>query len=462
MRIRFWGTRGSLAKPGPTTVRYGGNTSCVEVRTSDGTLIVLDCGTGAHGLGQVLSTGKDHPVHGHLLITHTHWDHIQGFPFFAPLFVPGNVWHIYAPGGLGKRLEETLAGQMEYAYFPVTLNQLGATIHYHDLVEGAFDVQDVHVTTRYLNHPGLTLGYRLEVGGAVMVYATDHEPHARPHLEPIRSPESDADVLPAHREDQRHIEFVKGADLVIHDAQYTAPEYLQKVGWGHSPMEYTVDVALAAGAKRLALFHHDPLRDDAMIDRLLEACRQRVAACHGALEVFAATEGQMIELPEGEVGMALERGSEVAAAVQETTSAPVGGETVLIVDDEPDIVYLLMETLAPEGYRLLYAYDGDAALRLARAERPSLLLLDWRIPGRDGLEVCRALRADADPHLRQMPVVLLTAQLGEENIATGFTSGVTDYLTKPFKPAHVRSRVRGWLLRSRPDASDEASSQAAP
>lgn len=121
MRVRFWGTRGSLAKPGPATVRYGGNTSCVEVRTADGTLIILDCGTGAHGLGQAIMTEEPQPVRGHLLITHTHWDHIQGLPFFAPLFVLGNIWDIYAPGGLGKRLEETLAGQMEYAYFPVTL-----------------------------------------------------------------------------------------------------------------------------------------------------------------------------------------------------------------------------------------------------------------------------------------------------------------------------------------------------
>src|SRR5919199_1588642 len=116
MRIRFWGTRGSLAKPGPTTVRYGGNTSCVEVRTADGMLIVLDCGTGAHGLGQALLASDTRPFRGHLLITHTHWDHIQGFPFFAPLFIPGNEWDLYAPGGLGQRLEAILAGQMEYTY----------------------------------------------------------------------------------------------------------------------------------------------------------------------------------------------------------------------------------------------------------------------------------------------------------------------------------------------------------
>ena len=127
------GTRGSLAKPGPSTVRYGGNTSCVEVRAADGTLIILDCGTGAHDLGRSLVASGERPIRGHLLLTHTHWDHIQGFPFFAPLFIPGNEWDVYAPLGLGQRLEDTLAGQMEYEYFPVTLGQLDATIRYHEL-----------------------------------------------------------------------------------------------------------------------------------------------------------------------------------------------------------------------------------------------------------------------------------------------------------------------------------------
>src|SRR4026209_622311 len=166
MQLRFWGTRGSLAKPGPSATRYGGNTSCVEVRADDGTLVILDCGTGAHGLGQELLTrAQGAPIAGHLLITHTHWDHIQGFPFFAPLFVPGNEWDIYAPGGLGQHLEQTLSGQMEYTYFPVRLDQLGATIRFHDLVEGTFQIGGVRVTARYLNRPAVVLGYRLDADG---------------------------------------------------------------------------------------------------------------------------------------------------------------------------------------------------------------------------------------------------------------------------------------------------------
>src|SRR3990172_2066012 len=124
LRVVFWGTRGSIAKPGPATVRYGGNTSCVEVRSPRGTLVILDCGTGAHGLGQALLASGERPLRGHILLSHTHWDHIQGIPFFAPLFVPGSEWDIYAPRGLGQHVKDTLAGQMQYTYFPVSLDRL--------------------------------------------------------------------------------------------------------------------------------------------------------------------------------------------------------------------------------------------------------------------------------------------------------------------------------------------------
>src|SRR6478672_4140384 len=256
MQIRFWGTRGSIPKAGPSTVRYGGNTSCIEVRTDAGTLLVLDCGTGAHALGLSLVKEGPKPLRGHLLIGHTHWDHIQGFPFFAPLFVKGNEWDIYAPAGLGTHLRDTLAGQMQYTYFPLSLSELGATLRYHELSEGTFAIGDVRVTARYMNHPALTLGYRLEVGGACVVYATDHEPYEHALAMPDHKHKP---ARPDHREEQAHVDFLSGADLVIHDAQYTAHEYPQKVGWGHSTVEYVVETAILAGAKKLALFHHDPL-----------------------------------------------------------------------------------------------------------------------------------------------------------------------------------------------------------
>jgi CheY-like chemotaxis protein/phosphoribosyl 1,2-cyclic phosphodiesterase len=442
MDVRFWGTRGSLAKPGPTTLRYGGNTSCVEVRGVDGALIVLDCGTGAHGLGQALVSSDSPRRHGHLMITHTHWDHIQGFPFFAPLFIPGNTWDIYAPGALGQQLERTLAGQMEYNYFPVTLAQLGATIRFHDLVEGRFTIAGVRVSTQYLNHPALALGYRLESGGTVLVYASDHEPHA-PNPTGRQAGEP-----PMHGEDQRHVEFLAGADLVIHDAQYTVEEYPQKTGWGHTPAEWAVDYAVAARARSLALFHHDPLRDDDAVDRLVEICRRRASAVGSPLQVFAAAEGQELRLLERDTG-APRTDSPPEATMQ------AGAHTILVADDDPTIVRLLTLALEPDGFRVVTANDGKTALHVARLERPALILLDWHMPGADGMEVTRALRSEDDPALREVPVVLITAQSGAENTAAGFAAGVTDYLTKPFRPAHVRARVHAWLQRRRTDALPE-------
>ena len=433
MDIRFWGTRGSFAKPGRTTLRHGGNTSCVEVRGDDDTLIVLDCGTGAHGLGQALLSAGPR-CDGHLMITHTHWDHIQGFPFFAPLFVPGNTWDIYAPGALGRQLERTLAGQMEYNYFPITLAQLPAAIRFHDIAEGEFAIGEMHVTTQYLNHPALTLGYRLQSRGNAVVYSVDHEPHAP---NPAARAEGEP---PRHKEDQRHIDFLADADLVIHDSQYTIAEYPQKTGWGHTPVEWAVDYAVAARAKRLALTHHDPLRDDEAVDRVVEMCRRRASAAGSGLEVFAAAEGQELRF--------IERDAKTpAAACAPEPATKVGPHTILVADDDPTIVRLLRLTLEQEGFRVVTASDGEAALRLARLEHPDLILLDWLMPSADGMEVTRRLRNEPDPALHNVPVVLITAQSGPENTAAGFAGGVTDYLTKPFRPAHVRARVQAWLLR---------------
>jgi two-component system phosphate regulon response regulator PhoB len=235
------------------------------------------------------------------------------------------------------------------------------------------------------------------------------------------------------------------ADLVIHDAQYTVDEYAQKTGWGHTPAEWATDYAVAAEARRLALFHHDPLRDDDALDRLVDICRDRARAAGSDIEVFAAAEGQQIHIEEG------------AVPVGRADSAPAparspGAQTVLVVDDDPTIVQLLALTLEPDGFRVVTASDGETALKLAASVRPSLVLLDWQMPGADGIEVTRALRNHDDPSLRDVPIVLITSQSGEENTAAGFAAGVTDYLTKPFRPAHVRSRVQAWLLRRRGEA----------
>ena len=452
MRIRFWGTRGSPGRSGADTERFGGNTSCVEVRCADGTLLVLDCGSGAVALGRsLLATppdGRGAAVsagggqRGYLLLSHSHWDHVQGVLSFAPLFVPGSEWDVYGPAGSGSQLEAVLGAQIEDTYFPISLEQLGVTLRFHNLDEGTVRMGGARVTTRYLNHPAVTLGYRIEAGGAAIVYAVDHEPHSR------HQPDALSMKGPVHREDQRHTDFLRGADLVMHDAQYTAGESSSKLGWGHTAAETAVEFAAAAGVKRLALFHHDPTKDDVDIARLEVACRAHaVELTRERLEVFAAAEGADIDV------------LEVAGAAQgiPAPSLPdavsAGGsstlETVLIVDDEPQVVRLLTQALKSAQYRLLSANDGDTALRLARSERPDVIFLDCRRPGRDGLDVCRAIRADDDPHLRTVPVVLLTALTSPEDTAAAFAAGATDYLTKPFDVAHVRARLREWMRRGR-------------
>ena len=284
MQVRFWGTRGSLAKPGSKTVRYGGNTSCVEVRSGSGARLVLDCGTGGHELGQaIMREGK--PSRGHMLISHTHWDHIQGIPFFAPFFVPGHEWNLYAPQGFGESLKETLAGQMEYTYFPVTPEAFGADVRYNNLGEGSFAVEDFVIRTRYLNHPALALAFRIECDGAAVVYACDHEPHGADLA-------MGATTLTG--EDLAHAEFMEGADLIIHDAQYLPQEYDAKRGWGHSTLDYAVTVARVAGAKRIALTHHDPMRSDEEIDAAIARLREQ--APDGGPEIIGAAEGMVFEL----------------------------------------------------------------------------------------------------------------------------------------------------------------------
>ncbi|HEU5196294.1 MAG TPA: MBL fold metallo-hydrolase [Methylomirabilota bacterium] len=434
MRVRFWGTRGSIAKPGPATVRFGGNTSCVEVRSASGTLLVLDCGTGAYGLGHALVADRTMPYRGHMLITHTHWDHIQGFPFFAPLFLPGDEWDVYAPRGLRESLRETLAGQMQYTYFPVSLEQFAARVRYHDLVEGVFTVGDVRVTARYLNHPALTLGYRLEADGVSIVYATDHEPHSRAL--------ADGDTGPLAGEDRRHAEFLAGADLVIHDSQYTAAEYATKVGWGHSTIESVVSVSRAARARRLALYHHDPMRDDQQIGDLAEAAQQQAGS---GLEVFAAAEGMVVDMTPS----ARPQAAVATAPVAARTSVPdeMLDQTVLVALDQPELRERLMEAVMADGFKLTTAADSDAVLKPAPAAPASLLMLGRRLAGRDSLELVRAVRRGVDAYDKDVPIVLVAASEAEADRAAGAEAGITDWLVAPFSMLYARTRVRAWALR---------------
>jgi ribonuclease BN (tRNA processing enzyme)/DNA-binding response OmpR family regulator len=373
-------------------------------------------------------------LRGHILISHTHWDHIQGIPFFGPLFVPGNEWDIYGPKGLGQSLREALAGQMQYPYFPVTLDQCGAKIRYHDLVEGTFDIDDIKVSTRYLNHPALTFGYRLEADGVAVVYACDHEPHARM-------------LAAGHGEitgqDLRHAEFVNRADLLIHDAQFTAEEYPAKIGWGHSTVEYVVKLSKYAEVKSVALTHHDPLRDDDAIDRLLASIRARLRENASSLDVFAAVEGQVVEVaPSHEQGLACRAGEFQAQTPIEPALAE---SSVLLGIVDAKMAAAFSKVIRAEGIHVEFFSDLDEARKLIAKDRPSLAILEHDPPRIDGMETCRAIRQQENDHEQQLPVIMVASQ---EDHASGAATGVTDWLIKPFSSAYARTKIRAWVLRT--------------
>ena len=286
LQLRFWGTRGSIPSPGPHTVRYGGNTPCVEVRDPGGHLVILDAGTGIRALGNLLLADGAPPVSADIYVTHAHWDHIQGLPFFAPLFRSGHAVRIWAAPELGDRIERALRAQMSPEVFPVPFEGMRAAVEFRALSGGA-TAGDLRVTTFPVRHPGGALGYRLAGGngtGGALVYIPDNE------LDPAAA----YPVPPDWRE--RLLDFVQGADVLVHDAMYTSEEAAAHRGWGHSAAQAAVDLALEAGVRRLVLFHHRPDRSDAEVDELLTHCRARAAAGRGELEVIAAAEGQELTL----------------------------------------------------------------------------------------------------------------------------------------------------------------------
>lgn len=272
MRVCLWGTRGSIASAGPDTVAYGGNTSSVEVEGRDGTIVILDAGTGVRRVGNTY----DQPRRLDILLTHLHMDHIQGLGFFGPFFKDDFEVHVWGPPSTTQDLRTRLTRYLSPPLFPVRLRDVAARLELHDVPMEPFTIGGLEVSGQMVIHPGQTLGYRVSDGHSTMAYLPDHEPSLG------------MASFPADPEWVSGAGLARDADLLIHDAQYTGDEYAERLGWGHSRVEDAVTVAALSGARRLVTFHHDPAHDDAWLDRMLEEGRSVAPA---GLEMLPGREG---------------------------------------------------------------------------------------------------------------------------------------------------------------------------
>lgn len=280
MWARIWGCRGSLAAPGPDTVRYGGNTSCVEVRTSDGEVIVLDAGTGMRALGIGLEAERVQRVH--VLLSHLHMDHVQGLGFFRPLYRDDVEVHLWGPPSAVQPLDERIAMYLSPPLFPVSLSEIPSRVVFHDATDEQFEIGSATVTATNVAHQGPTVGYRIEEPGSAIAYIPDHEPAIGVDLRSLGTSWISGHAL-AH-----------DVDVLLHDSQYSEDEYPHHVGWGHCSIEHVVTFAELAGVRRLVLFHHDPLHTDDDLDRLCERARQLWRGAGSEPEL--AYEGMQIDL----------------------------------------------------------------------------------------------------------------------------------------------------------------------
>ncbi len=297
VQLKFWGVRGSIPSPGPGTVHFGGNTSCLEFRAGD-EIIILDAGTGLRLLGRALEEEFKHqPLHLTLLLSHTHWDHIQGLPFFRPVYRPQCRLRILGYEGARKSLVNVLSGQMESPYFPVQLDALPSNIQIEELKDMEFQVGQVRVRAWFANHPGICVGYRLFTPDGSVAYFPDNEPHSRPHHKSLpEAADRKAVQAYAEQQEQRMVGFLHGTDVLVLDSQYDEAEYQSHVGWGHGCVDYAVALAQKAKVKKLFLFHHDPEHDDARVEAMLNHARKLVAESNSDLEVEAAREGTTVLL----------------------------------------------------------------------------------------------------------------------------------------------------------------------
>lgn len=297
-RLKLWGVRGSIPVPGPSTVRYGGNTSCIEVR-ADGEIIILDAGSGIRELGLALEREfGERRIKLTLLITHTHWDHIQGLPFFLPAYNRKNEIRVLGYEGARVGLATILAGQMETPFFPVSLKDLPSNIAIEELKEMDFSIGKVKVQSKFANHPGICAGYRLNTSGGDIAFLPDNEPYELLKQQLAERDQTDVDEARsfARTERAKLVEFLRGTDVLILDTQYTDDEYEKHIGWGHGSLSRTVSLAVEAQVRRLILFHHDPSHDDERIDEMLERARLLVVESGAPIEVEAAREGAEIWL----------------------------------------------------------------------------------------------------------------------------------------------------------------------
>jgi phosphoribosyl 1,2-cyclic phosphodiesterase len=284
LSFRFWGTRGSIPSPGSNTARYGGNTSCMELRLPEGSRIIFDAGSGLRPLGNSLVTPPS-GLSETIFLTHFHWDHIQGFPFFSPLYRRTSHLRIIGPSQHGIDIRSLFAGQMGPVYFPVPFQAIAADLDFHHLNEGVWKGNGYRVQSLRVRHPSYTVGYRVEVGEHVITYVPDNELVAGAY------------EVPDDWADQFR-EFVRGSDVLIHDAMFTAEEYQNRIGWGHSTFDQVVELALSTDVRRLFFFHHSPERSDQELEMILDEMRKRASAEGGSLLIEAAEEGHEISLHE--------------------------------------------------------------------------------------------------------------------------------------------------------------------
>jgi phosphoribosyl 1,2-cyclic phosphodiesterase len=300
MKFRFWGVRGSIPSPGPRTVRYGGNTTCIEVRGDDGTLVVLDAGTGIYALAQDLMRRRAEdgaPVRANIFITHSHWDHIHGLPFFTPLFVKGTRVCLHGAHDhvTGRGIEHVMGVQLQNSYFPVSEERMDAAIDYRTLDVGVpHAVGDMVVHNVVMNHPVINLGYRVECNGRAVFFTGDHEPFFNPHAP--GSADYDAAQCDIERREREIEHAMEGIDALIADCSYTLEEYPAKQGWGHGTFDAAIALALRVGARSLYCTHHEPTRSDDELEAVFAEALARWAGRLDGLAVNLAYEGLEVEL----------------------------------------------------------------------------------------------------------------------------------------------------------------------